>query len=99
MKLTKLEQLGLTKKQAKIYLACLELGSGTAQQIAEKARLPKSTVYDIMNSLISNGLVHTYRKGKKKYFSAADPELLQDKLKRQKQALDEIFPELQVLFS
>jgi sugar-specific transcriptional regulator TrmB len=37
MKQTDLHSLGFTEKEAKVYLACLELGHGSAVQIAKKA--------------------------------------------------------------
>ena len=47
-----LKQLGLEEKQAKIYLASLELGPDTAQNIAYKASLKRPTTYVILEELI-----------------------------------------------
>ncbi|PIT86455.1 MAG: hypothetical protein COU33_03055, partial [Candidatus Magasanikbacteria bacterium CG10_big_fil_rev_8_21_14_0_10_43_6] len=34
---TILQNLGLNEKEAKVYLACLELGSATVQEVSDKA--------------------------------------------------------------
>lgn len=37
-----LRQFGLNEKQAKVYLACLELGSASVQKIAKKAGVERT---------------------------------------------------------
>ncbi len=100
MKINKiLEKLGLSSKEALVYEAALELGAGSAQQIALKAGLPKSTVYDVLKNLSRKGLVNIYLKGKKKHFSAQDPEVLQDKIKQQAELLNKFLPDIQAVYN
>jgi len=100
MKISKvLEKLGLNSKEALVYEAILELGAGSAQQIAVKAGLPKSTTYDVLKNLSRKGLVNIYLKGKKKHFSAQDPEVLQDKIKQQAELLDKFLPTIQAVYN
>ncbi len=94
-----LEKLGLSSKEALVYKAVLELGAGGAQQIALKAGLPKSTTYDVLKKLSRKGLVNIYLKGKKKHFSAQDPEILRDKIKQQADLLDKFLPDLQAIYN
>jgi sugar-specific transcriptional regulator TrmB len=68
-----LQSYGLSEREAKIYLATLELGSGPATRIAEKAQMPRSTVYEVLEHLAHQGFVFTFNKKKIKYFSAEDP--------------------------
>ena len=68
-----LKNYGLSQKQATVYVACLELGTGSVQKIARKARLPRSTVYEVLEGLKNNGFVSTYLKKKVRYFSAEEP--------------------------
>lgn len=88
-----LKNYGLTEKQAKIYLACLELGSATVQKISQKAGLPRSTCYEILENLRQQSLISIFQKKKTKYFSAQDPKevinLAQEKIKLLQQALPE----------
>lgn len=94
-----LEQLGIEDKKAEVYLACLEMGGATAYLIAKKTGLKRPTVYDIMNQLMKEGLVYKSIKGKIKYFSPADPEVLVKKLKEKEALAKEILPQLQNLYN
>lgn len=71
-----LKNLDLSEKEAVVYLASLELGSSTIQEIAKKSQISRSTAYEVIESLIKKGLMSSLTKGKKKYFSAAAPETL-----------------------
>ncbi|KKQ27970.1 MAG: Transcriptional regulator, TrmB [Candidatus Magasanikbacteria bacterium GW2011_GWC2_37_14] len=95
MNLSKIFQAyGLTEKQAKVYLACLELGSAPVQKIAEKAVAPRSTVYEVLEHLVHLGFISTFNKKKIKYFSAEDPQqiirLAESKVNTLKDALPEM---------
>lgn len=89
-----LQSYGLSDKQAKVYLACLELGSAPVVKIAQKAGLSRSTVYEVLEHLAHEGFVSTFNKKKIKYFSAEDPNqvirLAESKVNTLKDALPEL---------
>ena len=94
-------KLGLSDKEAKVYLAALELGSGTAQMIAGKAGVNRATTYVVIESLMKMGLMSTYDEGKKTFFTASPPEKLREFLENQESKVREkinilngIIPEL-----
>ncbi|MFA5995256.1 MAG: helix-turn-helix domain-containing protein [Patescibacteria group bacterium] len=95
---------GLTNNEAKVYLACLELGLASIQQIAHQAKLNRITVYGLVEELIKKGFVHTdYEKNKRK-FAAYPPMKLYDVLSREheqvekkKESLKTLIPELKAL--
>ena len=96
-----LRQIGLTEKEARVYVTALELGKATAQQIATKARLKRPTTYFTIDTLMNKGLMSSVYEGKKQYFMAENPERLedvfnarQDELKRQGEKLKTLIPEL-----
>lgn len=105
MEFTKeLTKLGLKDKEAAVYLACLEMGSATAQQISRKSKVVRATTYVELESLMQMGLVTKFKEGKKTLFSAEPPRQLtrllekqQEDLVQKKEGLDELLPELQVL--
>jgi len=82
-----LESIGLTKSEAKTYLALLELGSSTTGHIVDKAKVASSKIYEILDKLISKGLVNYITKGKIKHFEAAQPERILDYLKEKEHAI------------
>lgn len=72
-----LKQLGLSQKEAMVYIAALELGFATAQELTYKTGLRRPTVYFTIELLKKRGLMSSFEKGKKTYFAAESPENLQ----------------------
>ena len=83
-----LEKFGLSEKEAKIYVACLELGEATAYDIALKTHLPRTLMYDLLKRLMERGIASFAIKNKKKYFSVVDPEELIQLLKEKEEILN-----------
>jgi len=99
MLLPTLKQIGLEEKQAKIYLACLELGETSIKEIAHKAEIKRTTIYDLIDEMINFGYIKATTRGKRKRFIAADPDELKIILKKREALLDEMMPELKSLVS
>lgn len=111
--LEELKKIGLSNNEANVYLALLELGSATVQQIAGKAEVNRPTTYVQLESLMKNGLVTSFEKSPnnkkykpKNYFRAEDPEYLQKFIGRERKQIEErereltgILPELGQLFA
>ena len=92
-----LEQLGLSEKEAKVYLASLELGPATADQLAKQAKIVRPTTYLQIKALMGTGLMSTYEEGKKTYFAPESPELLRRLIFRQRDEVSQKEISLQVL--
>ncbi|MDR3559726.1 MAG: helix-turn-helix domain-containing protein [Candidatus Pacebacteria bacterium] len=99
-------KLGLSEKEAKVYLASLELGPSPVQAIAQKSQVNRATTYVVIDSLMNMGLMSTYNEGKKTYFVSEGPErlleLLNDqeyKVKNKIKILGKKMPELKILFN
>lgn len=97
--LRELQELGLNPKEAKVYIACFEVGEGSAQRIAGKCGMAKSTVADILKTLNKKGLISVAVRKSRRMFSASDLSVFEEKMKRQKEAFDKIHPELYALFN
>lgn len=89
-----LENIGLNDKEARIYLACLELGPTNIQNIADKSAIKRSTVYENLENLQTKGLMLVTTKGKRKIYLATEPENLLKTIKEKELLLKEILPEL-----
>lgn len=94
-----LKQFGLTEKEAKIYLALLELGVASVQKIAQKAKIARPTAYDILESLQNQSLVSVFEKGQKKQYSPTDPAIILDRTRQKSKNLEDIFPQLKALYN
>lgn len=90
-----LQELGLTKRESKVYLALLELGLTTTGSIIKRSEVPNSKIYEILESLQNKGLVSWIIKGKTKYFQASSPKQLLTLLKDKERKIKEILPELE----
>ena len=102
--LTQLKNFGLNEKEAKVYLAALELGSDTVINISKKAGVNRSTAYVEIEALMQMGLMSSFEKGKKRYFTAESPEGLknvltaeEEEIRLRKQQLEKFLPELQAI--
>lgn len=76
MKLELLEELGLTKNEAKVYVSLLKLGTSTTGPIMEELGISSSRVYASLQELIKKGLVTYFVKNNVKYYRAEDPRYL-----------------------
>lgn len=83
-----LEKLGLSEKEAKVYLATLELGQDTVQNIAKKADVQRPTTYVILEKLMATGLASTVEQGKKTLYIAESPKELQNLLEDQQHQIE-----------
>jgi len=90
-----LEELGMTKSEASIYLAILRLGETKVGSAIEKTNLASSAVHNSINSLIEKGFLSFIKKGKIKYYKAINPKQLLSFLEEKKKKLNSILPELE----
>jgi sugar-specific transcriptional regulator TrmB len=86
--LKNLLEFGLSDKEARVYLASLELGSATAQVIAAKAKVNRPTAYLMIESLQRRGLMSVMQKGKRRQFVAGSPNHLRYLVAQEKRAVD-----------
>ena len=94
-------EIGLSDKEAGVYLGLLELGKGTVSEISRKANINRTTGYDILDSLSAKGLVSISGKEPKQEYSAEKPERLENyiagEIKKKHEALrktESLIPEL-----
>lgn len=96
-----LQEIGLSEKEAQVYLALLEVDSESIQDISKKSGINRTTVYPVLESLAQKGLVGEIQDGKKTLYQAAAPERLETFVERQKvllveksKRLKDIIPEI-----
>lgn len=89
-----LTQYNFSEKEARVYLACLELWTAPASSIARYLWENRITVYSILKWLYKRGLATETIKNKVKYYTVIDPEkfVKNEELKFEK--LKEALPEL-----
>lgn len=92
-----LEEIGFSKKKAKIYLAILELGDVSVIDIAKKIGIKRTTVYNILPELVSDGYVKKTIKSKRSLFFIEDPDLLKNNLEDKLDIINKALPEIKSL--
>ncbi len=97
----RLIEFGLSEKEARVYLALLELGSATVQELASHSGVNRTTTYLAIESLKEHGLVSVYEEEGRSMHAAESPKRLADlideevRIAQNKQCLASAFiPEL-----
>ncbi len=94
-KLTKIiENLGLEAKEARVYLAALEMSGGTALQISRRANIERANTYYVLEAMINKGLIYESKSEEIKHFHAISPSKFQDMAKNRYDDLLSAMPEL-----
>src|SRR3989344_8899127 len=71
-----LTDFGLSDKEAKVYLALLELGTATAFEIASRSGINRSSTYVVLEALSKMGLAGLSGDNKVKSYVAVSPEAI-----------------------
>lgn len=74
-----LVELGLTRYEAKAYLALIQRESYAASELATEAGIPRQRIYDVLNTLMSRGLARDWP-GPVTRYAATDPQAAVDRL-------------------
>lgn len=98
-----LTELGFSEKEASVYLALLELGPSTTAEISRAAKINRTTGYDILESLVNDGLVNRIGETKIQKFVAENPDkvivFLENKIKQSQDKLKQAYDLIPELFS
>lgn len=84
-----LEELGIIGNEAKVYIACLELGPTTITKIAHKANVERATVYAVLDRLKEKGLVTINVKESDRHIQVESPDKLLVLAKHKKRVIEE----------
>jgi sugar-specific transcriptional regulator TrmB len=89
-----LQKIGLSDKESTLYLAGLQTGPATMQELVNSAKLKRATVYQLVDSLKEKGLIKTVLKGKRKIYIVEDPQNIFPLIKQKESALHNIMGQL-----
>jgi sugar-specific transcriptional regulator TrmB len=96
--------LGLSKREAEVYYALLQVDDALASKISEKTKEARTNTYDTLKSLIKKGLVSYVIKENRKYFMATDPKKLlewmdtkKEEVERERKLVENLIPDLKKL--
>ena len=94
-----LKQIGLTDKEAGVYLALLELGTATVHPIATKAGIKRPTTYLILEQLQQKGMVSVVPRATKALFTAESPEKILTDINKKQELIKRFLPNMLALYN
>lgn len=94
-----LQYLGLNEKQAKVYLALLQMGSGSVPGISIKAGTKRPTTYLLLEELRMKGLATLLPKKKKAVYTAESPQKLREEQREREEIIQDSLPELLAIYN
>lgn len=92
-----LEEAGLTKNEAIVYLKLSELGVSSAYRVSKESGLFKPNVYESLKSLETKALVSKKIIDKKVVYEASDPSFLLNLLDSKRDKIDNLIPSIRQL--
>ncbi len=84
-----LEEIGLNKNEAKVYLALLTIGTTTTSSIIKKTGINASKVYENLERLLRKGLVSYTIIRNRKHWNAESPRKINEFLGEEKKKVEE----------
>lgn len=94
-----MQNLGFSEKKALVFTSLLQLGECTASDIAKKAGLKRTTVYNILPELLEEGYIKSTRSRDIKKFFIDSPEIILEKAKERAETIEKILPDVKSIFS
>ncbi|HRE40766.1 MAG TPA: helix-turn-helix domain-containing protein [Ignavibacteria bacterium] len=79
----KLESLGFTTYESKVFLVLMKGHNMTAAEIAEEAGIPRTSVYDILKIFAEKGYCNELETPTKLRYEAIDPEIIEGKIENE----------------
>lgn len=104
--LEKIQKIGLSDKEARVYAYLLSSGGGYPSKISTETKLNRSTTYKILTSLSIKGLATEIEHGKKIFYQPETLAKLEryvdyqiERAENAKEMVVKIMPELEEMFS
>ena len=94
-----LQLLGLSEKEAKLYLNALELGTFSVMGIANKSGLKRPTCYLILDELVKKGLVSMAPRVKKILYMVESPDALIRQAEEHVLIIKKLAPQLHEIYN
>ena len=94
-----LQKLGFSSNESKVYLAALESGLASAQTIAKKANVRRTTCYSVLGYLVNRGVVGKTKHKDKTKFLAEPPERLLSLIREIENGIKQALPELDAIYN
>lgn len=92
-----LKDFGFSKKEAEVYFAILELGEVKISDIARKAKLPRTSCYEIIEDLMSRHMVSYFVRKRTRLYVAEEPRKLALLFEHHSEVFRQVLPRLEAM--
>lgn len=89
-----LQEAGLTSLESQIYLGLLKLGQSKMHNLRGIINLPRTTIYNTLDSLIKKGYSSYVTISGVKYFQASSPEKILQIIREREKSFEKAIPQL-----
>jgi sugar-specific transcriptional regulator TrmB len=97
--LASLEEYGLSRNEASIYIFLLKKLEATAFEVAKETTIPRTTVYATLESLKKQGFISQFKRNNVAYFTPESPSRLVRLLKDKEEIINSVMPQIQAIAS
>lgn len=87
--------LGFSETEAKAYLATLELGEATIQDIAKHSKIKRTSLYYILEKMHKDSIVFTTKRNKKVFYIASSPKEIMKRVRERLMEFENILEEIE----
>lgn len=74
-KIQKLEDLGLSEREAKVYITLLGKKGFTTRELQNSVNIPRTKIYEVLHKMIARGVCTERTIGRIKYYEVVEPKL------------------------
>lgn len=78
----RLQELGFREYESKVFIALLKGNSLSASEISKMSNVPRSAVYDVLNTFVEKGYCNEIETNTITKFQIIDPKIIADKIER-----------------
>src|SRR3989344_4112937 len=93
-----LKDIGLSEREASVYLASLSLGPTTILRLARASDIKRTTIYGIIESLKQKGMISVELKGLKQVYAPENPLKLERMIELRQLEFKNSLPQFMGLF-
>lgn len=68
-------EIGLTEREAKVYMTLLSGKMFTVLELQEAVNIPRTKIYEVLNKLISRNICVEKKLGRNKLYEAVEPKI------------------------
>lgn len=96
-------EIGLTEREAKVYITLLSGRIFTVMELQEAVNIPRTKIYEVLNKLVSRNICIEKKLGRNKLYEAVEPkvamERVLDSYKKDLQRKEELIKQVSEVFT